>query len=89
MIHGSAWLRVLQEAEETAAAPAARSGRRRERKNFKTWQTVNRWNFMVLALTLPAPSIPVVRSVGRHNATVEWTTPFTRRRDDTSSEVGG
>lgn len=61
-----------------ASSSGGRSGRR---KNFKSWQLNNRWNFMVLGLTLPTPSTPLVRYTGRNNVTIEWTSPFTPRRE--------
>jgi hypothetical protein len=65
-----------------AEAGAAPGGGRRRRGNFKEWQMSSRWNYMVLGLTLPAPSLPEVRAVGRSNVTIEWTSAIARSKDD-------
>lgn len=57
-------------------------GRRNRKKSFKDWQTGSKWTYFIMGLTMPAPSAPVIRHVGRRNVTLEWTTPFVHEQND-------
>jgi hypothetical protein len=84
---------AAEESAETSAgstdsspAPASGGNRRDRRKRgaaeFKDWQALSKWNMLVTALTLPAPSAPVPLATGRDSVTAKWTSQFEPAQGD-------
>ena len=66
---------------DTVEAPKPASGNRKNRRQsnqnkFKDWQAVNKWNLLMTSLTITAPSIPLIASIGRETASLSWSSSF-------------
>lgn len=79
------WPRDLNRSTEGEAAMLGGRKRGRSTGGFKDWQVANKWNYMILGLTLPAPAEPKVIAVGRTNATLLWNTGFHKPKNDASA----
>lgn len=79
------WPRDLNRSSEGEAATVGGRKRGRTTGGFKDWQVANKWNYMVLGLTLPAPAELEVIAAGRTNATLLWSTGFHKPKNDASA----
>ena len=74
--------------DDTAAHNKKSNSNRRDRRdrgnkrNFKSWQDVNKWNSMITGMTIPRPYRPSIISVGRQNITLEWVSSFLPKIED-------
>ena len=53
------------------------------------WQDSIKWNTMVMSLTLPQPTTPEVKQIGRSNMVVEWESDYFPAQEWTSDISGG
>ena len=71
-----------ESSKDSQPPPKKRERVRKNSVNFRDWQIINKWNFMITGLTIPQPFVASVVDIKRKSVKLSWKSPYLPNMND-------